>query len=184
MNIFGHLVYGTFGRHYCCRNGLKFLSPRWLVTKRPCPASSVLRQKSVVNFLESHLRRFAKLVNNDSRFYTVDKINDFIELMWRRRWSASDNNFFLKCYTETTPSYNHFSPFFLYQIPWIFVINQVPCVSSCWGRRHTPVVRNESRESCTSHYTSRPVTNKNNQQTPQTSHYAVDRWNCFIAALT
>ena len=38
--------------------------------------SSVLRQKSVANRLESHLRRFAKPVNNDGRFYTVDKIND------------------------------------------------------------------------------------------------------------
>ena len=28
------------------------------------------------------------------------------------------------------------------------------------GRRHTPVVCNESREPHTSHYTSRPVTNK------------------------
>ena len=37
MSIFGHLVYGTFGRHYCRQNGLKFLSPKWLVTKRPCP---------------------------------------------------------------------------------------------------------------------------------------------------
>ena len=73
--------------------------------------SSVLRQKSVANLLENHLRRFAKLVNNDSRFYTVDKINDFIERMWRRRWSASDNNSFLKCYTVTTPSYNHSTPF-------------------------------------------------------------------------
>ena len=63
------------------------------------------------NLLESHLRRFAKHVNNDSRFYTVDKINDFINFMWRRRWSASDNNSFLNCYTETTPSYNHFTPF-------------------------------------------------------------------------
>ena len=27
--------------------------------------------------------------------------------------------------------------FSLYQIPWIFVINQVPCVSSCWGKTHT-----------------------------------------------
>ena len=28
--------------------------------------------------------------------------------------------------------------FFLYHISWIFVINQVPCVSSCWGeKRHT-----------------------------------------------
>ena len=26
-----------FGRHYCRRNGLKFLSPKWLVTKRTCP---------------------------------------------------------------------------------------------------------------------------------------------------
>ena len=43
-------------------------------------------------------------------------------------------------------------------ISWIIVINQVPCVSSCWGRRHTPVVCNESREPHTSHYTSRPVT--------------------------
>ena len=25
--------------------------------------------------------------------------------------------------------------FFLYQISWIFVINQVPCVSSCWGKK-------------------------------------------------
>ena len=40
VNIFGHLVYGTFGRHYCRRNGLKFLSPKWLVTKGPCPAKS------------------------------------------------------------------------------------------------------------------------------------------------
>ena len=37
MNIFGHIVDGTFGRHYCRRNGQKFLSPKWLVTKRPCP---------------------------------------------------------------------------------------------------------------------------------------------------
>ena len=32
--------------------------------------------------------------------------------------------------------------FFHYQISWIFLINQVPCVSSCWGgvvRRHTQV---------------------------------------------
>ena len=43
------------------------------------------------------------------------------------------------------------------------------------GRRHTPVVCNEKREPHTSHYTSRPVTKKNNQQTTQTSHYAVDR---------
>ena len=28
--------------------------------------------------------------------------------------------------------------FFFYQISWIFVINQVPCVSSCWGEKtHT-----------------------------------------------
>ena len=46
--------------------------------------SSVLRQKSVANLSESHLRRFVNLVNNDNRFYTVDNINDFIELMWRR----------------------------------------------------------------------------------------------------
>ena len=37
MIIFGPLVYGTFVRHYCRRNGMKFLSPKWLVTKRPCP---------------------------------------------------------------------------------------------------------------------------------------------------
>ena len=37
-------------------------------------------------------------------------------------------------------------------------INQVPCISSCWGKRHTPVVCNESREPHTSHYPSRPVT--------------------------
>ena len=64
--------------------------------------------------------------------------------------------------------------FFLYQISWIFVITQVPCVSSCWGgglRRHTPVVCNESREPHTSHYTSVPVTKK----TTQPSHYAVER---------
>ena len=49
----------------------------------------------------------------------------------------------------------------LHQISWIFVINQMPCVSSCWGgRRHTPVVCNESREPHTSHYPSRPVTKK------------------------
>ena len=72
--------------------------------------------------------------------------------------------------------------FSLYQISWIFVINQVPCVSSCWGRRHIPVVCNESGEPHTSHYTSRPVTKKNNQQTTQTSHYAVDRWN-FLAVV-
>ena len=43
------------------------------------------------------------------------------------------------------------------------------------GRRHTPVVCSDKREPHTSHYTSRPVTKKNNQQTTQTSHYAVDR---------
>ena len=68
--------------------------------------SSVLRQKSVASLLESHLRRFAKLVNND-RFYMVDKINAFIKLMWGRRWSASDNNSFLKCYNHFTPFLNH-----------------------------------------------------------------------------
>ena len=36
---------------------------------------------------------------------------------------------------------------FLYQISWIFVINQVPCVSSCWGRRHTRVICNERLDS-------------------------------------
>ena len=61
--------------------------------------------------------------------------------------------------------------FFLYQISWIFVINQVPCVSSCWGRRHTPVVCNESKEPHTSHYLSRSVAKRNNQQTTHTSHY-------------
>ena len=60
--------------------------------------------------------------------------------------------------------------FFLYQISWIFVINQVPCVSSCWGR-HTPVIYNESREPHTSHYPGRPVAKRNNQQTTPTSHY-------------
>ena len=49
------------------------------------------------------------------------------------------------------------------------------------GRRHTPVACNESREPHTSHYTSRPVTKKNNQQTTQTSHYTVDRWNFFLS---
>ena len=44
--------------------------------------------------------------------------------------------------------------FFHYQISWIFVINQVICVSSCWGRRHTPVICNESREPHTSNYPS------------------------------
>ena len=33
------------------------------------------------------------------------------------------------------------------------------------GRRHTPVVCNEKREPHTSHYTSRTITKKNNQQT-------------------
>ena len=37
MYIFGHLVYRTFGRQFCRLYGLKFLSPKWLVTKRPCP---------------------------------------------------------------------------------------------------------------------------------------------------
>ena len=37
------------------------------------------------------------------------------------------------------------------------------------GRRHTPLVCNESREPHTSHYTSRPITKKNNQQTESTS---------------
>ena len=62
-------------------------------------------------------------------------------------------------------------PFFVYQMSWIFVINQVPCVSSCWGRRHTPIVCNESMEPHTSHYPSPPVTKKNNQQTTHSSHY-------------
>ena len=39
------------------------------------------------------------------------------------------------------------------------------------GRRHTPAVCNRSREPHTSHYPSRPVTTKNNQQTTHTSHY-------------
>ena len=61
--------------------------------------------------------------------------------------------------------------FLLYQISWIFVINQVPC-ESCWGGgiEDTPVVCNESRGPHTSHYPSRQVT-KNNQQTTHTSHY-------------
>ena len=39
------------------------------------------------------------------------------------------------------------------------------------GERHTPVVCNESREPHTSHYPSRPVPKRNNQQTTHTSHY-------------
>ena len=45
VNIFGHIVDGTFGRHYCRRNGLKLLSPKWLVTKRPCPLTSAIREQ-------------------------------------------------------------------------------------------------------------------------------------------
>ena len=44
--------------------------------------SSVLRQKSNANLSVSHLRRFVKLVDNDSRSYSVDNITDFVELMW------------------------------------------------------------------------------------------------------
>ena len=66
--------------------------------------------KSTANLLESHLRRSAKFVTNDSRFYVVDHMNDFLELMWRRRWPASHNNSSLECYTETTLTYNHFTP--------------------------------------------------------------------------
>ena len=39
------------------------------------------------------------------------------------------------------------------------------------GRRHTPVVCNESGEPHTSHYPTRPVTRRNNQQITHTSHY-------------
>ena len=65
--------------------------------------------------------------------------------------------------------------FFLYQISWIFVINQVPCVSSCWGEKtHTRGLQ-RTREPHTNHYTSRPVTKKNNQQTTQTSRVGGNR---------
>ena len=70
---------------------------------------------------------------------------------------------------HTAPSWTQ-STFFLYQISWIFVVNQVPCVSSCWGTRHTPVVCNETREPPNSHYPSRPVT-KNHHQITFTSNY-------------
>ena len=73
--------------------------------------SSVLRQKYVVNLLENQLRKFVKLGNNYNRFFTVYNIYDFIELMWRRKWTFSDNNLFFKCYTETTSTYNNFTPF-------------------------------------------------------------------------
>ena len=46
VNIFGHLVNGTFGRHYCRRIGLKFLSPKWLVTKNSLPPGVVLNYNS------------------------------------------------------------------------------------------------------------------------------------------
>ena len=65
---------------------------------------------------------------------------------------------FYLCWLVSIQSSSHFKSFFLYQISWNFVINQVPCVSSCWGRRHTPMVCNELREPHTSHYPSRPVT--------------------------
>ena len=39
-------------------------------------------------------------------------------------------------------------------------INQVPCQSSCWGRRYTPVVCYERRRPYTSH-SPRPVATKN-----------------------
>ena len=48
--------------------------------------SSLLRQKSAADLLESHFGRIVTLVNNDSRLsYTVDNISDFIELTWRRK---------------------------------------------------------------------------------------------------
>ena len=49
------------------------------------------------------------------------------------------------------------SNFIHYQISRIFVINQVKSVSSCWGRRRTPVVCNEKGEPYTSHNPNRPV---------------------------
>ena len=72
--------------------------------------SSVLRQKSVANSLGSHLRRFVKLVNNDTRSYTVDNINNLNELLWRRRWTASDKNSFFsensnKCHQRADRCY-------------------------------------------------------------------------------
>ena len=69
--------------------------------------SSVLRRKSVANLLECHLRRFVKLVNNDNRFYPVDNVNDFNELMWRCRWTTTPSSYVI----QTTPTYNHITPF-------------------------------------------------------------------------
>ena len=37
----------AFGRHYCRRNGLKFLSPKWLVTKRPRPGKNLFSGKNL-----------------------------------------------------------------------------------------------------------------------------------------
>ena len=80
MNIFGHLVYGTFGRHYCRRNGLNFLSPKWLVTKRSCPAlaPSRLNQGSLCNpgttATEAEARKIEKyreLIDNGYIFQPV-----------------------------------------------------------------------------------------------------------------
>ena len=64
MNILGHLVDGTFGRHYCRRNGLKFLSPKWLVTKRPCPVVTHKENRMITintRFAEVQEARFLKI---------------------------------------------------------------------------------------------------------------------------
>ena len=45
--------------------------------------------------------------------------------------------------------------FCFYQISWI---NQMSCVSPCWGRERTPVVCNARRKPHTGYYPSRPVT--------------------------
>ena len=104
--------------------GLKFLSPKWLVTERPCP-----------------------------NFFLLFFFSNFCII----RYHGSSSS--IKCHEKPN------------QISCIFVINRVPCVSSCWGRRHTHVVCNESREYHTRHYPSRPVAKRNNQQTTHTSHY-------------
>ena len=78
-----------------------------------------------------------------------------------RKKKTDDSSGFFKTTEQVYIFSSLFFPFFLFQISWIFVINQVPCVSSCWGQKtHTAVDCNESREPHTSHFPSRPVTKK------------------------
>ena len=60
---------GTFVRHYCRRNGQKFLSPKWLVTKCPCP-------KTQADLLEKKLFAMEKVIGIAEKLdaYDVEKL--------------------------------------------------------------------------------------------------------------